>query len=71
MASNLMPQHEAALSDLLSGIITQFGGAVEFWTLVCLSQRELGDPALFIDRQASSLREQIQELRAKLSEGEN
>jgi len=62
--------HESALGELLSGIITQFGGAIEFWTLVCISQRELGDPVAFIDRQSNSMREQIQELRARLSLGE-
>ena len=64
-------EREAVLSDLLEGIVVQCGGAVEFWTLVCLSRRQLGDPTLFVDRQWMSLREQIQELRERLQDGEN
>ena len=70
MVSPSTIDRETALSDLLAGILTQFGGAIEFWTLVCLAQRELGDPVLFVDRQWSDLREKIQELRARLSGGE-
>jgi hypothetical protein len=63
-------EREAVLSDLLNGIVVQCGGAIEFWTLVCLSRRQLGDPAPFVDCQLMSFREQIQELRARLQEGE-
>ena len=71
MIAQMTTQHEAALAELLNGIITQFGGSIEFWTIVCLSQRELGDPTIFVDRQWNSLREQIQELRGRLSEGDD
>jgi hypothetical protein len=68
MLTHLTAQRESALGELLSGLITQFGGAIEFWTLVCLSQRELGNPTIFVDRQWISLRERIQEFRERLAE---
>ena len=70
MVATLSPQQETTISGTLTGMLVRFGGAIEFWTLVCLSQREIGDPETFIDRQWSNLREQIQELRARLNDGE-
>ena len=70
MFVTLSSQQESAIGETLTGILVQFGGAIEFWTLVCLSQHELGDPANFIDQQWSSLREQLQQLRGQLNEGE-
>jgi hypothetical protein len=71
MVSTLTTRQETAVGELLAGLLMQFGGAIEFWTLVCLSERELGDPTVFVDRQWNGLREQLQELRARLSEGES
>jgi len=71
MVSQMTPQRESVLGELLTGIITQFGGAIEFWTLVCLSQSELGNPKIFVDRQWIDLRERIQELRERLSEADH
>lgn len=67
MASEtLSPEHEARLGELLNDILARFAGAIEFWTLVCLTQRDLGDPRLFIDQQSMGLLEQIQALRQGL-----
>jgi len=63
----LTTQHETDLEDLLTAIMTHFGGAIDFWPLVCLSRHELGDPVPFIDCQRISLNERIQELRARLT----
>lgn len=70
MVASLSSQQETAVGETLNGILVQFGGAIEFWTLVCLSQRELGDPTAFIDRQWSTLRDQLQELRSQLNEND-
>jgi len=71
MVSQMTPQRESVLGELLTGIITQFGGAIESWTLVGLSQSELGNPKIFVDRQWIDLRERIQELRERLSEADH
>jgi hypothetical protein len=68
MVTSLPPQSESAVGELLMGIVTRFGGALEFWTLVCLSRNELGNPTQFVDRQWSNLLESIQELRSRLAE---
>jgi hypothetical protein len=70
MLATITTEQETAVGETLSGILVQFGGAIEFWTLVCLSQNEFGDPAAFIDRQWNSLRERTQELRGLLSESD-
>lgn len=61
-------EHQAALDDLFEGLLVRFGGSVEFWPLVCLSQRETGDATPFVDRQWCSLRDLIQELRSRLTD---
>jgi hypothetical protein len=74
MTELLLPpvgEREAALTDLLSGIVVRFGASIEFWTLVCLARHELGDPTAFIDRQWIDLRDQVQKTRESLQEGEN
>jgi len=70
MVQSLTTTHESALEELLTAIMTQFGGAIDFWPLVCLSKGELGDPVPFIDSQWMSLRDRIQELRARLTQHE-
>jgi hypothetical protein len=53
---------------LLERLLTRFGGAVEFWTVTCLSQRELGDPRPFLADQWEHLWQTVQELRADISQ---
>lgn len=64
------PEQQAALLTLLKGIITRWGGAIEFWTVACLTQRELGDPNLFVDSQWANLRDDVQKLRMLIAEDE-
>jgi hypothetical protein len=70
MLATLTNQQESTIGDTLSDILVRFGGAIEFWTVVCLSQRELGDPIRFVDSQWSDLRERLQELRGQLNSDE-
>jgi hypothetical protein len=56
------------IPDILGGLITRFGGAIEFWTVACMSQSELGDPGGFVDIQWSSLLEDLQTIRSQLAE---
>jgi hypothetical protein len=70
MLATLSTQQETTIGDTLTDILGHFGGAIEFWTVVCLSQRELGEPTGFVDCQWSNLRERLQELRGQLNEGE-
>lgn len=70
MVSTLSAHHETTFGELLNGIIIRVGGAIEFWTLVCLSQRELGNPTAFVDRHWCELRDQVQELRSRLAESD-
>lgn len=58
-----IPTASMSIEQLLGGLITRFGGAIEFWTVACLSQSELGDPGPFIDIQWSSLLEDLQTIR--------
>jgi hypothetical protein len=55
------------LRHLLNSIVTRSGGAIEFWTVACLSRGDLGDPREFIDTQWEHLYEELQEFRRLLS----
>jgi hypothetical protein len=57
---------EEHLRHLLSSLINRFGGAIEFWTVACLSQNDLGDPRGFIDGQWEHLYAELQEFRRLL-----
>ena len=57
----------AQLRALIPRLLTRFGDSIEFWTVACLSQRELGDPKPFLNEQWDILWETIQELRAELA----
>jgi hypothetical protein len=65
----LKPQQEAEVAELLAGVLNQFGGAIDLWTVVCVSQRELGGAREFVERQWISLQERVQQLRFCLSAG--
>lgn len=56
------------LQYLLQNLIARFGGAIEFWTVACLSRGELGNPADFIDNQWEAFLNDILEIRTILSE---
>ena len=64
-------KREAAIHELLSRLVIRFGGAVEFWTVVCLSQRDLGDPGLYVAEQWQELYSDMQTLRSLIGQGEN
>jgi hypothetical protein len=53
---------------LLERLLSRFGNAIEFWTISCLSQRELGDPRPFINDQWDDLWRCLQNLRLALAE---
>jgi hypothetical protein len=59
---------EDHLRHLLSSIVNRYGGAIEFWTVACLSQGDLGDPRGFIDTQWEHLYGELQEFRRRLAE---
>jgi len=67
---SLTNEQESAISQTLTDLLVRFGGAIEYWTMVCLTQPELGNPASFIDQQWSDLREQLQALRMQLNDGD-
>lgn len=68
--ASLTNEQETTIGQTLTDLLVRFGGAIEYWTMVCLTRRELGNPALFIDRQWNDLRDQLQELRAQLNDGD-
>lgn len=68
--ASLTNEQETTIGQTLTDLLVRFGGAIEYWTMVCLTRRELGNPALFINRQWNDLRDQLQELRAQLNDGD-
>lgn len=63
-----MTSVEDYLRHLLNSMISRYGGAIEFWTVACLSQGDLGDPREFIDTQWEHLYEEVQEFRRLLTQ---
>lgn len=61
---------ESRLHDLLSRVIDRFGGAIEFWTVVCLSRKELGDPDQFVAEKWNDLYSEVHRLRSLVGEAE-
>jgi hypothetical protein len=59
---------EDRLRHLLQSIIMRMGGAIEFWTVACMTRGELGNPQQFIDTQWNALFNEVHELRALLGE---
>lgn len=59
---------ESKLHELLSNVVARFGGAIEFWTVVCLSKRELGDPEQFVADKWNDLYSEVQQLRTLISD---
>lgn len=60
------PAHER-LRQLFRSLLARYAGAIEFWTVVCLSRGDLGDPADLIDAQWALFRQDIQDLREALA----
>jgi hypothetical protein len=63
-----MTATQERLQHLLHNLIVRFGGAIEFWTVACLSRGDLGNPADFVDSQWSGMLQEVQELRTRLAE---
>lgn len=68
MVADPTTERERKLGQILAELLGHFSQAIEFWPPVCLNKQELGDPAHFIDREWTGLREQIQQLRIVLAE---
>jgi hypothetical protein len=64
------PTLRTRLADLLTRLVAGFGGAIEFWTVVCISQRDLGDPEQFIHEQWNALFSDLQEVRRSIGEAD-
>jgi hypothetical protein len=61
---------ESSLHDLLGRVVGRFGGAIEFWTVVCLSRRELGDPEPFVAEQWNDLYSEVHQIRSLIGEAD-
>lgn len=61
---------ESRLDDLLGRVVDRFGGAIEYWTVVCLSGKELGNPEPFVAEQWSELYSEVHQIRSLFSEAD-
>ncbi len=59
---------EDRLRHLLQSVIARVGGAIEFWTVACMSRGDFGDPNQFVDAQWSTLFNDVHEVRTLLSQ---
>lgn len=59
---------EERLRHLLQSLIVRVGGAIEFWTVACMSRSDLGNPSQFVDAQWNALFNEVQEVRALIAE---
>ena len=58
---------EDQLRAILNQLLLSFGGAIEYWTVACLSQGDLGDPREFVDSQWATLMNEVHETRVLIS----
>jgi hypothetical protein len=65
---NLAKQEE--IRDALIDILERFGRAIEFWSVACLAQSDLGHPRKVINDQWESILARIQQLRHRLSDAD-
>ena len=63
-----MPPIEDRLRHLLQSLVVRFGGAIEFWTVACMSRSDLGNPSQFVDAQWNALINEVHEVRALIAE---
>lgn len=63
-----MTTRQERLQFLLQNLIARFGGAIEFWTVACLSRSDLGNPTDFVDSQWGAMLNEVQEIRTCLAE---
>lgn len=61
-------EQEDPIRRILRGIVTRFGGAIEFWTVACLSQEELGAPGPFVELQWGGMVDDVHALRSALAD---
>lgn len=67
---NQMPEaklNESELRNLIERLLVRFGDSIEFWTIACLTQQDLGNPRQFIAEQWDSLSRTVQELRNQIA----
>ena len=67
----LPPPKPLPAALLLDDILGRFGGAVEYWTVSCMSRGEYGDPEPYIAHQWAELADAVQDLRSELSAQSN
>lgn len=58
---------EDQLRQTLNQLLLGFAGAIEYWTVACLSQGDLGDPREFVDTQWASLMNEVHETRVLIA----
>ena len=58
---------EDQLRAMLNQLLLSFAGAIEYWTVACLSQGDLGDPREFVDAQWATLMNEVHETRVLIS----
>ncbi len=59
---------ESEIRNTVERILTQFAGAIEFWTVNCISRSNLGDPVHTINEQWEQIGSQIQYLRSLVNQ---
>lgn len=59
---------EDQLRTTLNQLLLRFAGAIEYWTVACLSQGDLGDPREFVDSQWAELMNDMHEIRVLVSQ---
>jgi hypothetical protein len=59
---------EDRLRQLFHSLLSRYAGAIEFWTVACLSRGDLGDPSGFVEQQWGQFLADVQQVRVALAD---